>query len=432
MSTKLEEITSIELNEINFQWVKHYINNGELGNFNKLFSNFNICETKSEDTYQDLEPWIQWPSYYTCLPLSEHKCFNLGEGKLLSKKSIYSIYQNMGYNVLALSPMNLTFKEENDSILLPDPWTGHDYAVETNLTKLWRSISKIVNQNASGAISLRDYYSLSIGFIRYARIKHYLKYIRLLMLSLKYKWAKAIILDLLLFDIFRSIKKSGCFQYSSIFLNAGAHIQHHHLYDSDCYQGKNMNPKSYSPASQTKIDPIYEILKIYDYIIGETINEGSRVLFTSGLQQKENETPYYQYRPINHTSFYKEIGFKFKKVSARMSRDVSLTCETISQQEKNIELCNKIKINGMNLFDYNLENNTGNLFIRLAWRGNINSFEKVLINGKEIDIKNKIVLVSIENAIHQTAGWHIDTKANHGLKNAYIWDIHKNLVRDLI
>ena len=54
---------SIELNELNIDWIKHYISNGELKNFKKLFDNYQIIETTSESRYEELEPWIQWPSF---------------------------------------------------------------------------------------------------------------------------------------------------------------------------------------------------------------------------------------------------------------------------------------------------------------------------------------------------------------------------------
>ena len=36
--------------------------------------------------------------------------------------------------------------------------------------------------------------------------------------------------------------------FASLFLNAGAHIQHHYMYDSACYQGPHRNPPGYVAA----------------------------------------------------------------------------------------------------------------------------------------------------------------------------------------
>ena len=55
----------IELNEINFDVINFYIEKGEsLPNF-KILIEQGIVSTKSESEYQNLEPWIQWPSVHT-------------------------------------------------------------------------------------------------------------------------------------------------------------------------------------------------------------------------------------------------------------------------------------------------------------------------------------------------------------------------------
>ena len=40
---------------------------------------FNNIETSSEKNYENLEPWIQWVSFYTGKSYEEHKVFFLNE-----------------------------------------------------------------------------------------------------------------------------------------------------------------------------------------------------------------------------------------------------------------------------------------------------------------------------------------------------------------
>ena len=55
------------LNELNFDYIKHYINKGLLPNFKYLFAKQAPIETISESEYKLLEPWIQWASIHTAV-----------------------------------------------------------------------------------------------------------------------------------------------------------------------------------------------------------------------------------------------------------------------------------------------------------------------------------------------------------------------------
>ena len=113
---------SIELNELNIDWIKYYISNGELKSFKKLFDNYQIVETTSESRYEELEPWIQWPSFYSGKSFAEHKCFHIGDFYMNKPRTIYDDFQEKGKSVLAISPMNCFFNEKSNSFFLPDPW----------------------------------------------------------------------------------------------------------------------------------------------------------------------------------------------------------------------------------------------------------------------------------------------------------------------
>jgi len=69
----------IGLNEINFDIANTYIERGEyLPGFKKLIER-GITNTESEPEYENLEPWIQWPSVHTGKTFDKHKVFRLGD-----------------------------------------------------------------------------------------------------------------------------------------------------------------------------------------------------------------------------------------------------------------------------------------------------------------------------------------------------------------
>lgn len=421
---------SLELNEINKKWVEHYVNKGKLGSFKNVFKNYSIIETTSEKKYEELEPWIQWPSFYSGLDYSRHKCFHIGDFYKNQTPNIFDDLQDLGLNVLSISPMNCFFKERGSSILMPDPWENFNTRPKGFLSILYESIKAKVNANASDNNNFKHNTIFLLGLLRYARLKNYLKYAKYIFLSLRYKWSQAIVLDLLLFDIFIKYQNEGNYEYSSIFLNAGAHIQHHHLYDSDCYEGDNQNPKSYSVAASTDIDPIYEVLSVYDEIIEEVVKSKSKFMITTGLQQTENKKPYYQYRLINHEKTMGYLGFSFKKITARMSRDFTMYFNDKNEMEQNMALFRSLYIENKLLFNVDEDPSGDSVFVKINWTGDISNFENIkLENEKEFNIKKHIALVSIENSIHTNKGWHLRNFENDNKNSPKpIWEIKNTIL----
>ena len=69
----------LELNEINFDVVRDYLNSGEkLDNFKYLIDR-NLITTKAEDEYNKIEPWIQWASVHLGKNYNQHGIFRLGD-----------------------------------------------------------------------------------------------------------------------------------------------------------------------------------------------------------------------------------------------------------------------------------------------------------------------------------------------------------------
>ena len=73
------KIILLGLNELNFDYIKFYINQGVLPNFKKIFEIQRPVETVSEKEYKLLEPWIQWATIHTGKTFKEHKVFRLGD-----------------------------------------------------------------------------------------------------------------------------------------------------------------------------------------------------------------------------------------------------------------------------------------------------------------------------------------------------------------
>src|SRR5207248_3468402 len=127
-------------------------------------------------------------------------------------------------------------------------------------------------------------------------------YVRLAMRARGRPWVKAIVLDELLGDLFISLLRRHKPQFASLFLNAGAHIQHHYLFNSSAYRGPRTNPKWYVPGGE---DPLLEIYQAYDQLVAKIaqVYPSARLLIATGLHQEPypNETFYWRLR--DHAAF---------------------------------------------------------------------------------------------------------------------------------
>ena len=69
-----QQLLFLELNEINFEYVASYVRRGGLPNLGRLIRVNGVARTVSEQRYEELEPWIQWVTAHTGMPLARTAC----------------------------------------------------------------------------------------------------------------------------------------------------------------------------------------------------------------------------------------------------------------------------------------------------------------------------------------------------------------------
>jgi len=423
---------SINLNEVNLKWLKEYSEIYHFDNIKKLLG-WNFVQTISEKKYQHLEPWIQWPTYYLGKSYNEHKLFHLGDAEQSKNYSIFDHFQNKEKATLALAPMNCTFIPSKESLLFHDPWSKKGISSNSKfLNNFWDAICYFVNENSNeSSLRIKHLYYFIIGFLKFARFNNYLHYIKLIFISIFFKWSRAILLDLLLFDIFYYFFKTKNYEFSTLFLNAGAHIQHHYFFDSKIYKmknGKHMNPISYSSKYTKFLDPLYQIYKIYNHIALDIINLGknNNIEVTTALQQKDNHDPYFQYRIKDIELFFSSIGLQYKHFVKKMSRDIYIFFNNRQECVLAKKMLSSFLLHNKPLFKiYVLKNN--NLFVQIIYRGNDNKLKEVIRNNKVFDFTEIFSIVSIENAIHKSDGWHINNFHKFKKNRIHLKDLTKEL-----
>jgi hypothetical protein len=310
--------------------------------------------------------------------------------------------------------MNASNRCSKPKFFLPDPWTHTKIVAEPRVERLFTLLGRIVNDNAASEGSVASFAKqilpLALPFLQYRSIDNYL---RILPAAVRYKWAKAAFLDQLLADLFVFLWRRHKPGFASLFLNAGAHIQHHHTYDSRAYGGEKLNPMWYSKAARTGADPLLFIYEVYDRILKDFLSlADAHVFITTGLSQVPNDRDHYQYRIVDFEGFFGRLGLKAATIRPRMSRDFLLEFPNDEAAQAALPELNSVRIADRPLFAIEASGST--LFCQVAYFGPPDGLKNISIAKNEADLSRAFTLVSIENAIHQAAGYHVDTAAPKG------------------
>ena len=397
-----KNLVLIQLNELNFNLVKHYVNDNHLNNFKKIIAE-GICETFSEKKYELLEPWIQWVSVNTGKSAAEHGVFRLGDIISSQHKQIYEILEENGNIVGAIAPMNTKNNLNNPAYFISDPWTKTTESKNPLLLKISNAISKLVNNNSSRNMSFIDLLYISIGFLRYVRFIKYIKMIKLVITGIKNRWRWAIFLDLYLNEIHLNLLKKHKPNFSSIFLNCGAHIQHHYLCNNKL--SLNKNPSWYIEEDK---DPFHEIIKEYDNIIYEYKNLNNyEMMIATGLSQSPCQSPEFYYRLNDHGNFLDQFKIPYTKIMPRMTRDFLIYYDSKNEAkiaQKEIEQLQTDK--GDKIFGI-VDNRGTSLFVSLTFNREITNKIEVFNKDKSIklNLSEFVSFVALKNGIHDQKGY---------------------------
>lgn len=393
----------LALNEINFDLVGRYAMDLQLGNLQKVLSD-GLIETASEDSYEMLEPWIHWVSVHTGMAATDHGVFRLGDivnaGGL---KQIFEVVEERGFKVGAVSPMNAENKLRNPDYFVADAWTQTSSGPGTFFQALAAAIAQAVGDNATGKISPSSLFIVLMSLIRYANPSNYLRYIQFALSSRKAPWRKALFLDLFLSDLHLKLMKKCKTDFSWLFLNAGAHIQHHYYFNAAAADGQIENPRWYVKPD---VDPVAEMLKVYDHILAAHFARHAEIIVATGLTQKPYDRVKYYYRLKDHAHFLASAGIEFEVVEPRMTRDFLVRFH--SQEAARIAevALKKIEVLGAKkpLFG-EVDNRGASLFVTLNYPDAINDDDEIALPAGKFKIKPMVAFVAIKNGMHDGKGY---------------------------
>ncbi|NJC28004.1 hypothetical protein [Neolewinella antarctica] len=401
-----DSIVVVGLNEINFDYIKAYIERGELPFFKRLLAKNKLIETVSEDKHQLLEPWIQWVSIQTGKTYEEHKVFRLGD--ITERKDLGQIFEEVekkGRTVGAISPFNADNRLQNPAFFIPDPWTETSTAGSWVLKGLSKAVSQAVNNNAKSKVSAKSVLSILFSLLLHVPASRMIKQYPRLLLNRNKAGAKAIILDSLLSDTFIKLLERKESNFSWLLLNSGAHIQHHYLFNSEVYQGVLKNPAWYCEEGH---DPLLTILQEYDGTLSRIDGLGAKLIVLTGLHQKPHECVTFYWRLNEHRAFMKRIGIdNFTKLLPRMSRDFLIEFDTEDDTKKAERILGFLRStnDGVNIFT--VDNRGKSIFVEMTYPNDIDDAFSIVSDsiGTVKAFKTYISFVAIKNGEHTGIGY---------------------------
>ena len=420
----------VELNEINFDVVQYYIDKGISLPAMQHIIESGLVITKAESEYDHLEPWIQWVSVHTGKEYSEHNIFRLGDFVNSKEKQFFEQVEEAGFKVGAISPMNATNKLKNPSYFIPDPWT-QTKSDESFLSKIiTQSIAQSVNDNAQSKLTIKTILSLIFAFFILVRPSKYYSLIKYALSAFGKLWRKALFLDIFLYEIHKTLYKNKKPNFSTIFLNAGAHIQHHYFFNSPYVQSKELkNPSWYINEN---FDPMLEMLVVYDRLIADLIkHKDSELIISTGLSQIPYTNLKFYYRLKDHKNFLDNIGIKYLDVMPRMTRDFLISFKSNEDAKIAEKKLSSIIVNSDKQLFGEIDNRGKDIFVVLTYPHEIKNDTYIKIQDKQIKLFDKVVFVAVKNGEHYSKGYTYFSEGLSEFKpepNSHISNIHKTVL----
>lgn len=290
MTASPQRLILLEFNELCPSLIEKFIAEGILPNFARLKARSETYVTHT--TEEHLEPWIQWVTLHTGVPVSVHGIMDLDEANKLRHQPFWD--QLRDDPVLLVSPMNVKFAGDDRSIFLPDPWAASQaQATSKEVLPFYRFIRSAVNSHArtdkldaSSAMGAAKFllshgmsFDSMLGAIRQLWQEKFG--------AQDVKWRRATILDRLLWDVFAHFWKSPRQPRVGVFFsNATAHYQHKYWAHHD---PALFSLKPSASELATYGDAIRFGYRAHDALIGKAISlagsESSIALCTALSQQ---------------------------------------------------------------------------------------------------------------------------------------------------
>ena len=233
MQTKrdVNPVVMLEFNELTPSLMDRFIADGDLPTFARFRAESRVYLTEAEERAPYLEPWIQWVTVHSGLNYRDHGIFNLNEGHKLEAPRTWDLLSQVGYRVWVCGSMNVRYENGLNGHALPDPWCTKTPPHPDDLSLYFRFVQQQVLEHSNEQMPMTmTQYRRFLAFM----VTHGLSpqtVIAILRQLLEERtsntrWKRAVLLDMLQFDVFKHYYRRLQPHFATFFLNSTAHYQH--------------------------------------------------------------------------------------------------------------------------------------------------------------------------------------------------------------
>ena len=341
------KVLFIELNEFNHELLKSLSTRWGLKNIEKMLS-FHETTTHTDDVYESdyLEPWVQWVSVHTGQPSTSHRIKHLGDVPGLHSEQIWEKLSKEGITSGIWGAMNASkATAENCLFFLPDPWTFSENAYPSELNPLLDALRYASKNylNTSQVKLIQKIGRLLIFLGSKKVLNSFRKEVPNLLRHIKQfkgeSFSYISLFDYLSTLLFLKMHQKYRPDFSLIFLNSLAHLQHHH------WKKETLETSPRFKYGLTYLDRAFK--EIFDHFDAQ-----DTILFSNALSQKNTneETPWILYRQKDQHSFLQKTGLTFVKVEPHMTHDAHIFFQNEQEREIAEEVLKGARVGSHPLF----------------------------------------------------------------------------------
>jgi len=327
-----KKVILLEFNELTSSLMDEFINEGHLPNFSKLRSQSQVYTTDANTSGEDLNPWIQWVTVHTGLTPKEHGIFLLNEMQNFNGDFIWDTLSNKNISSWICGSMNTKHKDNFAGDFIPDPWATNAPPFPP---EKFDTYFNFISQSVHGHSSNKTVPALA--FVKYMltnglSLSTMFKMSKQILSELKNKnlsWKRALILDWIQFDLFKSYYQKEQPKFATFFSNSTAHYQHHYWRDMD----PTLFGVPANKVDKTKKNAILTAYKNMDEMLGKVfsmLDDSTVIAFVTALSQKPYlESQRYYYHINNFDVFLEKLKItqvvKYKPI---MAEQFHLECQS--------------------------------------------------------------------------------------------------------
>jgi len=414
----------LELNEFNPELMQQAAEKLDTPHLKKLlFLKKTFTTTDNSEERFGLDPWIQWVSIHTGKTYPEHGVHHLADLATLPYPQIWESLGQAGYRCGVWGAMNARLGDAPNTVFfVPDPWSLDQKAHPAPLNQFLALpvyYARHYGHTRPGALVIALCRTLCF-LLRPSALQALLPCLPTILWTLMRKGFK----DHLLFALFDLVNVALFTRYyrkyqpdfSILFLNSLAHLQHHHW----------SSPDTLSPEMRDSFRLVDQALGIlFDALpVDEPLLVANAFTQTCTADRGE-----FLYRQRNPELFLHTVGIQFEQVSQLMTNDAHIFFATQEEAVRARQILDGAKLDNESVFHTRQDpKSPDSLFYQLIYWKSADSGALLMINGKSLCFLDFFYCVTKRTGSHDSQG-HIFSSGIELPDNIYNHEIHDYLLK---